>query len=61
MKGKNNRKTKTCPVTVTAVTAKARQRFEELLGFCQTSPCTFWEFKKQLLVVMAVLGRLLVR
>lgn len=39
----------------------ARQAFQDLLNFCERSEFTFWEFERQLFVLMAALGRALVR
>jgi hypothetical protein len=44
-----------------AVRASASQTFCDLLAFCEISELTFWEFEQQLFVLMADLGRALVR
>ena len=41
--------------------AEARQRFEQVLNFCQQREYPFFQFEKCLFALMAVLGRLLVR
>jgi hypothetical protein len=50
-----------CPVTADLLAAQARQRFEQLLAFCQQREYTFAKFEKCLFALLAVLGRLLVR
>jgi hypothetical protein len=50
-----------CPVTGQSVGADAKAAFDKLVQFCQTSDVTFWQFEKQLLVRMAVLGVCLIR
>jgi hypothetical protein len=44
-----------------AVKGQARQAFQELLDFCEQSDFSFSEFEKHLFVLLAVLGRALVR
>ncbi len=61
MEGKDKPRTDPCPGTVATVTAEAEQAFTELLKFCQQWDGSFWEFEKRLLVLVAALGRLLVR
>jgi hypothetical protein len=39
----------------------ARQAFQDLLDFCEHNELAFWEFERQLFVLMAALGRALVR
>jgi len=41
--------------------AEARQRFEQVLNFCQQREYPFFQFEKCLFALMAVLGRLLIR
>jgi hypothetical protein len=50
-----------CPVTADQLAAEARQRFEQMLAFCQQREYTFAKFEKCLFALLAVLGRLLVR
>ncbi len=50
-----------CPATSGSVRADAQVAFEELVQFCQTYDGTFWQFEKQLLVRVAVLGACLIR
>jgi hypothetical protein len=50
-----------CPVSTETVEAEARQAFEEVLAFCRRTEFSFWKFEKQLFVLLAVLGRWLVR
>lgn len=49
------------PVTSVSVHADAQSTFDALTQFCQTSEEPFWEFEKQLLVRIAVLGACLLR
>src|SRR5229473_4616774 len=58
MKDNHRLTTKACPVN--AVQKQTRQRFQELMDFCQHSELTFFEFEKRLWVLMAALGRALV-
>lgn len=50
-----------CPPTCVAVRADAQVAFEGVADFCQTCDAPFWEFEKQLLVRMAVLGACMIR
>ncbi len=50
-----------CPVTSDTVRADAKAAFADLVQFCQTCEASFWEFEKQLLVRIAVLGACLIR
>src|SRR5687768_386516 len=61
MNGQLNRASASCPASAATVERQTRQAFEELLAFCQASPAPFWKFEKQLFVLMAALGRCLVR
>lgn len=58
MSGKHKPSTEVCPETVRS---EARQAFEDLVAFCEQSDLYFCEFETRLFVLMAVLGRLLVR
>ncbi len=49
------------PVTVKSVRVDAQVAFADLIEFCQTSDLPFWRFEKQLFVLIAVLGRCLIR
>ena len=51
----------TCPVTCDSVRAEAKAAFDDLVVFCQTCEAPFWEFERQLLVRIAVLGVCLIR
>lgn len=50
-----------CPATSAAVGADAKAAFDDLVQFCQTSEASFWQFEKQLVVRIAVLGACLIR
>jgi hypothetical protein len=50
-----------CPGTADLLAAEARQRFEQMLAFCQQREYAFAKFEKCLFALLAVLGRLLVR
>ena len=52
---------KTCPVTSPSVAEDAKQVFEDLVHFCQTSELPFWKFEKEILTRLAVLGCCLIR
>jgi hypothetical protein len=58
MRGKHKLAKEVCPETVSS---EAHQAFEELVVFCEQSALSFWEFETRLFVLMAGLGRLLVR
>jgi hypothetical protein len=50
-----------CPPTADQLTTEARQRFEQILAFCQGREYAFFKFEKCLFALLAVLGRLLVQ
>lgn len=50
-----------CPPTCANVRADAKVAFDDVADFCQTCEAPFWEFEKQLLVRIAVLGACLIR
>src|SRR5437667_191814 len=50
-----------CPPTCVAVRANAKAAFDDVADFCQSCDAPFWEFEKQLLVRIAVLGVCLIR
>src|SRR6266446_7925809 len=50
-----------CPPTCAAIRANAKAAFDDVAEFCQTCDAPFWEFEKQLLVRVAVLGACLIR
>ncbi len=58
MRDKHKPATEICPETVTN---EARQTFEEVVAFCEQSDLSFWDFETRLFVLMAAMGRLLVR
>lgn len=49
------------PVTSGSVRAEAKVAFDELVGFCETCTTPFWQFERDLLVRIAVLGACLIR
>lgn len=61
MKVQRKRSGVVCPGTRAAVGATTQEAFEDLVHFCQTCQEPFWQFEKQLLVRMAVLGACLIR
>lgn len=61
MSAQDKAKQVVCPVTPASVEAEVRQAFEEALAFARSSEFSFWKFEKQLFVLMAALGRLLLR
>ena len=61
MSAQHRPKEVSCLVSVDTIEAEARQAFEEVLTFCRDSEFSFWKFEKHLFVLIAVLGRLLVR
>jgi hypothetical protein len=61
MKGKHKQRRASCPITSETVARAAQQEFDKVLGFCQENELSFREFEKQLFVLVAVVGRLLVR
>ena len=50
-----------CPATSASVRGDAKAAFDDLAHYCQTCKSPFWQFEKQLLVRMAVLGACLIR
>ncbi len=50
-----------CPATSASVHADAKAAFDDLVRFCVACDSTFWQFEKQLLVRIAVLGVCLIR
>lgn len=58
MRDQHKPATEVCPE---AVKGEVRQAFEELFDFCAQSDDSFWDFERRLFVLMAALGRLLVR
>jgi hypothetical protein len=50
-----------CPVTQVSVLAQAETAFDDLVSYCQTCDDPFWQFEKDLLVRVAVLGCCLIR
>jgi hypothetical protein len=61
MKGKDKRPAQPCPVTAAALAEQARQTLEKLLAYCLRCERPFADFEMRLFVLVAVLGRLLVR
>jgi len=61
MKVQRKQSSSCCPVTSASVRAEAKAAFDELVHFCQTCEAPFWQFEKQLLVRVAVLGVCLIR
>src|SRR5712691_9307508 len=49
------------PCTLPSVRAEAQAAFDKAADFCQGSDLSFWRFEKQLFLLMAVLGRCLIR
>lgn len=49
------------PPTCATVRAQAKAAFDDVADFCQSCEAPFWEFEKQLLVRIAVLGACLIR
>src|SRR5437879_6146303 len=50
-----------CPPTSATVRANAKAACDDVADFCETCEAPFWEFEKQLLVRIAVLGACLIR
>jgi len=50
-----------CPATSASVGADAQAAFDDLVQFCQTCDTPFWQFEKQVLVRIAVVGACLIR
>jgi hypothetical protein len=50
-----------CPPRSVSIQAEAQSVFEEVVQFCQACEGPFWQFEKQLLVRIAVLGACLIR
>jgi len=56
-----NQSAPACPVTSGSARADARASFDDLVRFCETCESTFALFETQLFVLMATLGRSLIR
>jgi uncharacterized protein (DUF2147 family) len=50
-----------CPPTCASVRVTAKSAFDDLVQFCLTCDKSFWQFEKQLLVRIAVLGACFIR
>src|SRR6266567_4367726 len=61
MKSQRKPSSSNCPATQVSVHADAKVAFDDLAQFCLTCAEPFWEFEKQLLVRIAVLGICLIR
>jgi uncharacterized protein UPF0236 len=61
MKAQGNPSTAGCPVPRETLRAEAQIAFDEAVRFCETCEAPFAVFEMQLLVVVAVLGRCLIR
>lgn len=61
MKIQGNRSTPGCPVTSASVRAEAKAAFDDAVRFCETCASPFALFETQLFVLMACLGRCLIR
>jgi hypothetical protein len=61
MKVQRKQSSADCPVTSESVRADAKAAFEDLVHFCQTCDTPFWQFEKQLLIRIAVVGACLIR
>ena len=61
MKVQSNPSTSVCPVTRASIRAEARAAFDEAVRVCDSSDATFALFETQLFVLMATLGRCLIR
>ena len=61
MQGQDKPEATRCPVSVQTVTADARRAFDDVVEFCCSCRLSFWEFERHLFVLLAVLGRSLVR
>ena len=61
MRSQANHAATDCPITRASVAAQAKAAFDELMAYCQTCEQPFWQFEKELLVRVAVLGCCLIR
>jgi hypothetical protein len=61
MKIKRKQSSAACPATCSSVRADAKTAFDDLVQFCQTCDQPFWQFEKELLLRVAVLGACLIR
>src|SRR5450755_322800 len=61
MKVQSNPSTSVCPVTRASIRAEATAAFDEAVRVCESSDATFAFFETQLFVLMATLGRCLIR
>jgi hypothetical protein len=61
MKGHRKPASNDCPVTRTSVAAEAGAAFAEVCAFCERCDKPFWQFEKELLVGVALLGGCLIR
>ena len=61
MKVQSNPSTSVCPVTRASIRAEATAAFDEAVRVCESSDATFALFETQLFVLMATLGRCLIR
>jgi hypothetical protein len=61
MKVQSNPSTQVCPVTRASIHAEATAAFDEAVRVCQSADGTFALFETQLFVLMAALGRSLIR
>lgn len=61
MNMQSNRSTPACPVTSDVVRANAKAAFDEAVRFCETCASPFALFETHLFVLLATLGRCLIR
>jgi hypothetical protein len=61
MKGQHKHPRGSCPVTVKSARDDAVVAFDKVAEFCESSDHSFWQFEKQLFVLMAALGVCLIR
>ena len=61
MKVQSNPSTPVCPVTRASIRAEATAAFDEAVRICESGDATFALFETQLFVLMAILGRCLIR
>ena len=61
MKVQSNPSTPVCPVTRASIRAEATAAFDEAVRVCESGDATFALFETQLFVLMATLGRCLIR
>jgi hypothetical protein len=61
MKIQRKQSSAVCPATSASVRADAKAAFDDLVQFCQTCELPFWQFEKQVLVRIAVVGACLIR